>query len=51
MRGKNGAKKKNMKQKKKSLSDEILFFMMKVMGSLALILIIAAGVDIAKLFS
>ncbi len=40
-----------MKQKKKSLNDEIFSFMVKVMGSLALILLVAAGVDIAKLFS
>ncbi len=40
-----------MKQKQRSLNDEIFSFMVRVVGSLALILIIAAGVDIAKLFS
>ena len=39
-----------MKQKKRSLDDEIFSFMVKVMGALVLILIVAAGVDIAKSF-
>ncbi|MFZ1719933.1 MAG: hypothetical protein WAU28_01105 [Candidatus Moraniibacteriota bacterium] len=40
-----------MKQKKKSINEEILSFMVKVMGPLAIILIVAVGVDIAKLLS
>lgn len=49
---KDAVKNKDRKMKqKKSLSDEVFSFMVKVMGSLVLILIIAAGVDIAKLFS
>lgn len=38
-----------MKQKKVSIHDEVVLFMLKVMGPLFLIIVIAAGVDIARL--
>lgn len=40
-----------MKKKQTSLNDEVVAIMFKVISSIALILVVAVTVDIAKLFS
>ncbi len=40
-----------MKKKKRSLDVEVFSFFLKFMGPLVLIIIVAAGIDIVKLFS
>ena len=39
-----------MKKRQLTLNEEVMRTMFRVLGSLALLLIIAVGIDIAKLF-